>query len=127
VGIEITIKQSDWGAFYPSLKKASMDMDLMRWTWGDMDVMKVLWRSPGDRGHIPADTELDKVLDSLDSTMDFNERLTLASQAQTLLLQKMIAVPIQADWTIYALKANVRDFHGDHYGYLLGGDIYFEH
>jgi len=126
VGIEITIKQSDWGAFYPSLKKNSLDMDLMRWTWGDMDVMKVLWRSPGDRGHIPADETLDAVLDSLDTTMDFNQRLAIASQAQTLLLQKMIAVPIQADWTIYALKANVRDFHGDHYGYIISGDLWFE-
>jgi peptide/nickel transport system substrate-binding protein len=126
VGIEITIKQSDWGAFYPSLKKDSLDMDLMRWTWGDMDVLTVLFRSPGHRGHILPDAELDTVLDSIESTMDYDQRIELAHQAQILLLQKMIVVPIQADWTLYALKANVRDFHGDHYGYLLSGDVWFE-
>jgi peptide/nickel transport system substrate-binding protein len=101
-------------------------MDLMRWTWGDMDVMTVLFRSPGHRGHTPPDAELDAVLDSIETTMDYNQRIELAHQAQVLLLQRMIIVPIQADWTLYALKASVRDFHGDHYGYILAGDIWFE-
>lgn len=126
VGIEINIKQSDWGAFYPSQKKDTLDMDLMRWTWGDMDVMTVLFRSPGDRGHIPPDAELDKVLDSIETTMDPVQRIDLAHQAQVLLLQRMLIIPIQADWTMYALKASVRDFHGDHYGYIIPGDIWFQ-
>jgi peptide/nickel transport system substrate-binding protein len=126
VGIEITIKQSDWGAFYPSLKKDTLDMDLMRWTWGDMDVMTVLFRSPGHRGHILADAELDAVLDKIETTMDYTQRIELAHVTQTLLLKRMIIVPIQADWTLYALKASVRDFHGDHYGYIIPGDIWFE-
>ncbi len=126
VGIQINIKQSDWGAFYPSLKKDSLDMDLMRWTWGDMDVLTVLFRSPGHRGHMPADPEMDALLDSIETTMNYAERVDIAHQAQILLMQKMVVVPIQADWTLYALNAKVRDFHGDHYGYLLPGDIWFE-
>jgi len=126
VGIKINIKQSDWGAFYPSLKKNTLDMDLMRWTWGDMDVLNVLFRSPGHRGHIPPDAEMDAVLDSIETTMNYDQRLAIARQAQVLLLQKMIVVPIQADWTLYAIKASIRDFHGDHYGYIIPGDVWFE-
>ncbi|MBI4731435.1 MAG: hypothetical protein HY781_04785 [Chloroflexi bacterium] len=126
VGIEIEIKLSDWGAFYPSLKRDGLDMDLMRWTWGDMDVMTVLFRSPGHRGHIPEDAELDAVLDAIETTMDFEQRLDLARQAQTLLLGRMLIVPIQADWTMYALSADVRDFHTDYFGYLIAGDLWIE-
>lgn len=126
VGVEISIKQSDWGAFYPSLKRDALDMDLMRWTWGDMDVMTVLFRSPGHRGHAPEDPELDTVLDAIETTMDYQARIELARQAQIMLLERMIIIPIQADWTLYALKANIRGFHGDHYGYIIAGDIYFE-
>ena len=126
VGIQINIKQSDWGAFYPSLKKDTLDMDLMRWGWGDMDVMTVLFRSPGDRGHIPPDAELDAVLDSIETTMDYDQRIDLAHQAQVLLLQRMVIIPIQSDWTMYALKASLRDFHSDHTGYIIPGDIWFQ-
>ena len=126
VGIEITLKQSDWGAFYPGLKKDSLDMDLMRWGWGDMDVMTVLFRSPGHRGHMPEDAELDAVLDAIETTMDYEARLEIARVAQKMLLERMVIIPIQSDWTLYALDATVQDFHGDHYGYVIPGDIWFE-
>ena len=126
VGIEVTLKQSDWGAFYPGLKKDSLDMDLMRWGWGDMDVMTVLFRSPGHRGHMPEDAELDAVLDAIETTMDYEARLEIARVAQKMLLERMVIIPIQSDWTLYALDATVRDFHGDHYGYVIPGDIWFE-
>ena len=98
----------------------------MRWTWLDMDVMTVLFRSPGHTGHMPADAELDPVLDAIDSTMDFNQRIELAHQAQVILLQKMIIVPIQGDWTMFALKANIRDFHFDNTGNIIPSDIWFQ-
>ena len=58
--------------------------------------------------------------------MNYDQRIELARQAQILLLERMTVIPIQADWTMYALKANVRDFHVDHYGYIIPGDIWFE-
>jgi peptide/nickel transport system substrate-binding protein len=91
-----------------------------------MNVMTVLWRSPGHRGHSPEDAELDAVLDAIDTTMDLDQRIILASQAQTMLLERMEIIPIQADWTLYALKANVRDFHTDYFGYVIAGDVWFE-
>jgi peptide/nickel transport system substrate-binding protein len=126
VGIKLKITQADWGVFYVALKLNSLDMDLMRWTWGDMDVMTVLFRSPGHTGHAPADAELDGVLDALETTMDYNQRIELAKQAQVLLLQKMIIVPVQADWMMFATKANLHDFHFDRTGNIIPGDIWFE-
>lgn len=123
IGIETEIELSDWGAFYPSLLEDSLDMDLMNWNWDDAGVMAVLWRSPGYRGHMPEDAELDKVLDELQTTMDPAKRAEISKQAQQMLLEKMVVVPVQANWTIYALRSNVQDYHLDFFGMPLTCDI----
>ena len=124
IGIQLTLNTSDWSAFFPSLLKKDWDMAVMNWDWSDQGVLNVLWRSPGYRGHLPPDPELDPVLDNLQSTMDPAKRLDYTKQAQQLLLQKMIAVPIQSNWTVNVLQSNVRDYHFDHLGYVVPGDIW---
>ena len=126
IGIELTLQTSDWGVFFPSLLTKDWDMAVMNWDWSDAGVLNVLWRSPGYRGHLPADPELDPVLDSVQSTMDPDKRLEYAKEAQKLLLQKMIAVPIQSNWSVTVQQANVRDFHYDYIGYIVPGDIWLE-
>ncbi len=124
IGIEVKLELSDWSAFYPSLLDDSMDMDLMNWNWNDAGVMAVLWRTPGYRGHMPDDPELDKLLDDLQTTMDPVKRAEISKQAQQMLLEKMVAVPVQSNWTIYALRSNVQDYHLDFFGMPLMGDIW---
>ncbi len=126
VGIDVKITQSDWGAFYPSLLKKDWDIAMIGWNWGDANVLKVLFRSPGHRGQIPPDPELDAVLDSLETTMDPVARNQIASQAQKLILERFLVTPIQCSWTMFAIQSTVMDFHYDHYGYLLPGDIWFQ-
>ncbi len=126
VGIDVNIALSDWGAFYPSLLKKDWDIAMIGWNWGDANVLKVLFRSPGHRGQIPPDPVLDPVLDSIDTTMDPAQRLKIASEAQKLILQRYLVTPIQCAWSMYAIQANIMDFHYDHYGYFLPGDIWFE-
>jgi ABC-type transport system substrate-binding protein len=99
-------------------------MDLMNWNWNDAGVMNVLWRSPGYRGHMPEDPELDKALDDLQITMDPVKRAELSKQVQQMLLEKMVVVPVQSNWTISALRANVMDYHLDFFGMPLMGDIW---
>ncbi len=124
IGIETRIELSDWSAFYPSLLEDDLEMDLMNWNWDDPGVMNVLWRSPGYRGHIPPDPELDKVLDDLQSTLDPVKRAEISKEAQRLLLEKMIAVPIQSNWGITAIRSDVQDYHLDFFGMPLVGDIW---
>jgi peptide/nickel transport system substrate-binding protein len=119
VGIQVKLELSDWSAFFPSLLDNSLDMDMMRWSWNDPGVLTVLWRSPGYRGHMPADATQDALLDSLLTTMDPAKRAEISSQAQALLLQNMVAVPLQANWIIYAVRSNVQDYHLDYMGLPL--------
>jgi peptide/nickel transport system substrate-binding protein len=124
VGIEAKIELSDWSAFYPSLLDDSLDMDMMRWSWADCSVLTVLWRSPGYRGHMPPDAELDSLLDQLLTTMDPVKRDEVSKQAQQMLLEKMVAVPLQANWIISAVRSNVQGYHLDYFGMPLVVDLY---
>jgi len=126
LGIEVELELADWGAFYPSLLETDWDMDLMRWTWGDPVVMSDLFRSPGHRGHLPPDPEIDDVLDRCDTTMDPDLRAACASEAQRVLLEKMLAVPILTNWAMYVTRGEVRDYTIDFSGYLLPGDVWLE-
>jgi peptide/nickel transport system substrate-binding protein len=124
VGIEVDIEISDWSAFYPSLLDDSLEMDMMRWSWSDTGVLNVLFRSPGYRGHLPEDPELDALLDTLMTTMDPAERDAVSIQAQQMLLEKMIAVPLQANWIISAVRSNVMGYNLDWFGMPLVVDMY---
>jgi peptide/nickel transport system substrate-binding protein len=124
IGIETTIELSDWSAFYPSLLEDSLDMDMMRWSEYDAVMLNALWRSPGYRGHMPADPDLDKLLDDLQTAMDPTKRAEISSQAQQMLLEKMVVVPIQSNWVISVLRSNVQDYHLDFWGYPLMADVW---
>lgn len=126
IGIETKIELSDWSAFYPSLLEDSLDMDMMRWSWSDSGVLNVLWRSPGYRGHMPEDPVLDPVLDQLMTTMDPVKRAEVSRQAQQMLLEKMVAVPLQSNWIISAVRSNVMGYHLDYFGMPLIVDMYLK-
>jgi len=99
-------------------------MDMMRWSEYDAVMLNALWRSPGYRGHMPADPDLDKLLDDLQTAMDPTKRAEISSQAQQMLLEKMVVVPIQSNWVISVLRSNVQDYHLDFWGYPLMADVW---
>ncbi len=124
IGIETSIELSDWSAFYPSLLDDSLDMDMMRWSEYDAGMLKALWRSPGYRGHMPENPELDKALDELQTTMDPAKRIEISKLAQQLLIENMVVVPIQSNWINTVIRSNVKDYHLDFWGYPLMSDIW---
>ncbi len=126
IGIEAELELADWGAFYPTLLELDWEMDLMRWTWGDPVVLTDLYRSPGHRGHLPEDPEIDDVLDRCDTTMDPAKRDECVKEAQQVLLEKMVSIPILTNWAMYVTRGEVRDYTLDFNGYLLPGDPWLE-
>jgi peptide/nickel transport system substrate-binding protein len=125
VGIEAKIELSDWSAFYPSLLDDSLEMDMMNWSEYDAgSLMKALWRSPGYRGHLPENPALDKLLDDMQTTLDPVKRNEISRQVQQMLLENMIAVPIQSNWAISVIRSNVQDYHLDFWGYPVMTDIW---
>lgn len=123
LGIQVSLETADWGTFYPGLLKGDWDMDLMRWTSGDPNILGVLFRSPGHRKLTLPVAELDATLDRCDTLMDPGERAGCVSTAQKLLLRNASIVPILSNWLVIAAQASVKGYDLDFFNYLLAGDV----
>jgi ABC-type oligopeptide transport system substrate-binding subunit len=82
-----------------------------------------LFKTPGWR-ELYADPELDAILDRADTTMNPARRLEVVKQAQIMILQKAIVIPILTDWAMTAATADVQGIHLDFYGAILFEDVW---
>ena len=123
VGIEVKIDTSDWGTFYPSLLKGDWDMALVRWTASDASVLSDLFRSPGHRRSLLPNASVDAVLDRCNVSVLPAVRYQCVSEAQALLLDSLVAMPVASNWGIVATSNKVRGFAVDGQGYLLSTDL----
>ena len=123
IGIQVQLETSDWGAFYPSLLEDGWDMNLMRWTSNDPDILNQLFMGEGHRKRQIANAEVDATLTRCSQTMEPEARMDCVGEAQKLLLQDMMVVPVLTNWVVFATQANVSGYHFDSLGFLLPGDI----
>jgi peptide/nickel transport system substrate-binding protein len=125
LGIEVELWTAEWGAFYPTLLEDDWDMDLMRWTNRDPSILNGIFRSPGHREKTPAGP-YDEVLDRCNATIDPDARNTCVKEAQTLLMENFMAVPILSNWTMFAVQNFVRDYTLNFFGDRLLGDVWLD-
>ncbi|MAC77365.1 MAG: hypothetical protein CML66_04810 [Rhodobacteraceae bacterium] len=123
IGIAVDLETADWGAFYPSLLEDGWDMDLMRWTDSDPDILNQLFLGDGHRDHLKPNPQIDEILTRCSQTMEPEARMSCVSDAQRAMLEDMTIVPILTNWNIYATQANVTGYHFDALGYILPQDI----
>ncbi|WP_187432264.1 hypothetical protein ROLI_014430 [Roseobacter fucihabitans] len=123
VGIKATLETADWGAFYPSLLEDDWHMDLMRWTSADAGILTELFRSPGHREKLDPNPAIDDLLTRCDETVNPDARNACVSEAQKVLLEFGIAVPILTNWVVIATQADVEGYNIDYMGFLLPGDV----
>jgi peptide/nickel transport system substrate-binding protein len=123
VGIDIDVKLTDFGTLSAEMPKAQFDFDLMRWTWPEPNILSLLFKTPGWR-ELHSDPELDAILERADTTMDPARRLEVVRQAQVMILQKAIVIPILTDWAMTAATADVQGVHLDFYGAILFEDVW---
>ncbi len=123
VGIEVKIDTSDWGTFYPSLLNGDWDMALVRWTASDASVLSDLFRSPGHRRSLLPNAAVDAVLDRCNVSVLPAVRYQCVSEAQAILLDNLVAMPVASNWGIVATSDKVRGFAVDGQGYLLSADL----
>jgi len=126
IGVPVDLQTSDWGAFYPSLLEDGWDMDLMRWTWDDADVLNQIYAGDGHRDKLTPNADIDNILNRCSTTMEPAARLSCVSDAQRALLENMTAVPILTNWEVVAVQSNISGYGFDHAGYLLATDIKVE-
>ena len=123
IGIAVDLETSDWGAFYPSLLQDGWEMDLMRWTDKDPDILNQLYLGDGHRDKLIPNPEIDAILERCSATMEPEARMSCVSEAQVALLENAVSVPILTNWGVYATQANVSGYHFDYLGYLMATDI----
>ncbi len=123
VGMDIDVKLTDFGTLSAEMPKAQFDFDLMRWTWPEPNILSLLFKTPGWR-ELHSDPELDAILERADTTMDPARRLEVVKQAQVMILQKAIVIPILTDWAMTAATADVQGIHLDFYGGILFEDVW---
>jgi peptide/nickel transport system substrate-binding protein len=123
LGIELIVQTADWGTYYPGLRKADWDINFLRWNWNDAVVMNNLFRSPGHRGTIEPTPAVDSVLDRCSTLIDQQARKSCLSEAQKVLLENSVMLPLTSNYRIIATSPEVKGFHADFIGYLLATDI----
>lgn len=121
--MSVDLETADWGAFYPSLLEDGWDMDLMRWTESDADVLNQLYLGDGHRDKLIPIPDLDATLERCSTTMDPEQRLACIADAQKLLLENMTSVPVLTNFGVFATQANVTGYGFDYLGYLDVVDI----
>ena len=123
LGMSVDLETADWGAFYPSLLEDGWDMDLMRWTASDADVLNQLFSGDGHRDKLTPNPEIDATLERCNTTMEPSARLACIGDAQRLLLQEMIVAPVLTNYGVVAVQADVSGYDFDYLGYLKVVDV----
>lgn len=123
LGMAVELETADWGAFYPSLLEDGWDMDLMRWTDKDADVLTQLFLGDGHRDKLTPDPELDAILQRCNTTMDPQPRLDCIGEAQAALLERMTVAPVLTNFGVVATQADVTGYGFDYLGYVKVIDV----
>ena len=123
VGVDVAVKLTDFGTLSGEMPKAQFDFDLMRWTYADPTILSLLFKTPGWE-KLFSDPSLDALLNRADSTLDPAKRVQAVKDAQVMILQKAVIVPILTDWLITGARAQVQGLHLDHFGALIYQDVW---
>jgi peptide/nickel transport system substrate-binding protein len=123
VGIDVDVRVTDFGTMSAEMPKAQFDFDLMRWTWPEANILSLLFKTPGWR-QLYADSELDTALDRADTTMNASRRLDMVKQAQVMILQKAIVIPILTDWLMFAAGGRLENLRLDYFGGIIYEDVW---
>lgn len=117
VGIDARIEIMDIGTLNARVRQENQNktgqgtMDLMGWNWFDPDILYQLWHSPGAYKGYTA-PELDKLLETLRTTTDNSQRVSVAGDVTKHLLSNAVQVPVYAPgWSwLFATRAAITGF-----------------
>jgi peptide/nickel transport system substrate-binding protein len=125
VGMDVSVKLTDFGTMSADMPKAQFDFDLMRWTWPEPNILSLLFKTPGWE-QLYSDKDVDAILDKVDTTVDPTQRLDYIKQAQQLILQKAVVVPILTDWFLTGARAEVQGLKLNYFGGIDYEDVWLK-
>ncbi|OJV92137.1 MAG: hypothetical protein BGO39_09460 [Chloroflexi bacterium 54-19] len=126
VGIEITIQNLELSAGIPLLAKGNFDMAIFSLGWPDPSFLSLLYKSNSSLVKRGGDSELDSLLDKVDTTLDIAARLDYVREAQKLIIEKAKVVPLYSPWTLIAFQNRVQDTKLDGLALPLYNDVWFK-
>lgn len=116
VGMDISVKLTDFGTMAAEMPKAQFDFDLMRWTWPDPVILSLLFKTPGWKD-LHSDPTLDEMLIAAEQEMDAKARVEEIKKIQQYVLENAIVIPILTDWFISGMRKEVQGYHRNVLGF----------
>ena len=85
----------------------------MTWESDDPSILRVLYHSEnmGDGWNYAfyQDPHLDEVLEGIDSTLDLDKRKALVSEAQKIIMEQALVLPLQVDTNVVMWSPRTKD------------------
>ena len=125
VGMKCQVQVMDFGAELPLLNAGNFDCDLMRWTSPDPNILTLMFKTPGWRKQMH-DSKLDALCDTMDTTLDPNQRLNAVHDVLKYLLDQAIVAPICVDWSLTAVHQYVKDYSLTVFGEARLWDVWID-
>jgi len=133
IGIEINIRQLEWGSFIESISGNDHEMYMMGWSCvtGDADygLYSLFHSSQGPKAGnrtFFADDRVDELLDLARSTININERLEAYYEVQEIIVEEAPWLYLVTGETLVGARANVRGFRINPGGHHKFASVYFQ-
>lgn len=123
VGVEVTINLMEAGVFLQEGKEGHQNFDYMRTTWDEPVILSRLFEGGGSFQNFQNE-ELDGLLESAATAMDWDQRTDLLDQINQMVLEQAIAVPLLTDYGVYLIRSNVQGWDWDASGWTKLNDVY---
>jgi ABC-type oligopeptide transport system substrate-binding subunit len=116
LGLEINVEQVPWPQFLSDLSSADMPYQMYQLGWiadypDPQNFLEILFHSQSaqNHGHY-RNPELDALLDQARGTQDVEARLALYQQAEQMILEDAVWIPIYFDVENWLVKPYVHNF-----------------
>ena len=113
IGIDVKIEASDNPGNMTRARNREVNLEWMTWESDDPSILRVLYHSEnmgnGWNYAFYQDPHLDEVLEGIDSTLDLDKRKALVSEAQKIIMEQALVLPLQVDTNVVMWSPRTKD------------------
>lgn len=125
VGFNVKINLMEAGTFLAKGKEGIQHFDWMRTTWAEPIILSRALANGGNFNNFnhPA---FQALLDEAAATVDWDKRVPLLDEAQKMLLDEALAIPMFTDHVVLMVRKEVHEFRWDALGWELLNDMWVD-
>ncbi|OQY47429.1 MAG: hypothetical protein B6242_05090 [Anaerolineaceae bacterium 4572_78] len=116
LGVEVIVQQTDWQTFLYDVTSGTNPYQMFQLGWiGDypdpQNFLDVLFHSQSKQNHTGySNPELDKILVEAGETFDIDKRLALYQQAEQIIVDDAVWIPLYFDTEYWLVKPHIQGF-----------------